>query len=271
MTKGKITILILGGLIIIALLYALIFIPTPSEIKTTETATTTATSTQAVDIGDGNLIEVPEGMTVTPIPSEEAIAQPDLTRPVSVPDFFPEDAAKNVATKIADAIVEVESDPTSFDAWLRLALLRQQIEDFEGTIEIYDYLNVVFPDNFITFLNLGNLYHLRIRDFEKAELNMRKSIEKNSTNPLAYISLHELYRDSYKRETTLAEDILLEGLSVIEEELNLLIALGEYYERQDRVEDAIEVLERAKKEAEAQGDSTTVGRIESSLIDLQSQ
>lgn len=273
MTKGKIAVLVFGGIVIIVLLVVLIVFPAPQEKNTgTDVATTTATSTKTIDVGDGVSLEVPEGITIEKVPASEgtSIERPSLDRPVTIPDYFPEDAAKNAATKIAEAIALIEEDPTSFDHWLQLAVLRYQIEDYEGAIEIYDYLNIVNPENDVAFMNLGNLYHLQLRDFEKAEKNLRQAITNNSTNVLAYTSLYELYRDSYKTDTDLAEQTLLEGLSVMPDELNLLLALGDYYKRQDRIKEAIDVLKRAEAKADSTGDTATRDRVAAEINELES-
>jgi len=253
-------ILIFGAIVIAALLSILLFVPAEEENK--EVITTTATSTDTETSGKIN---------ITPITaSEEATPQPELNRKITIPEYYPDDAAKNVAAKIADAITAVEEDNTSFDRWLTLANLRQQIEDYKGAEEIYIYLNEVVPDNDISFLNLGNLYHLHLRDFEKAEENFRQAITNNVANMYTYASLHELYRYSYKTETTLAEDTLLEGIDVVADDINLLLALGDYYKEKERIADAIDYFTQVKEKAEKQGNKPLVDRMITEIIELQS-
>ena len=222
MTHNKKAILILGAVVVLALLYMFIFIPRGTDRVQNGTTATSTTESDIEIVTVGNIqIEVPEGVTIEKIPIEEVeiTELPELNRPIAIPDFFPPDAAKNVATKISEAIVAVEIDTTSFDNWLRLANLRQQIEDYSGAEEIYIYLNIINPENDIAYLNLGNLYQLHLQEFEKAEANLRKGIENNITNVHAYLSLHELYRYLYKTDTDLAENILLEGIDIVDNDI----------------------------------------------------
>lgn len=220
-------------------------------------------------IGDVS-IELPEGATITniPIENETVVETPNLDRQVIFPSFYNTEAKQIIGQKIEIAISALEEDPTSFGYWLDLGSLRNNIEDYEGAIEIYEYLNIAAPTNSLSFSNLGNIYHLYIKDFEKAEKNLRQAVSNSPSNIHAVRSLYELYRFSYKQETTLAEDTLLQGLEDVSNQIDLIILLATFYKDVGRNTDAQIRYEEAKELATIDGNDSLLLLIEGELNDL---
>lgn len=252
MNKIQISSLIGGAVIIIVLLAVLIIVPKTEDVSIEESENNTSTSTEDVskDVGVGiggaggviEIIDIEEDIVVE-------ISKPNLDRPVTIPDSYPKDAAKLVATKIADAIVEIEKDNTSFQNWLILGNLRNLTEDYEGAKEIYEYLTVVFPNNSISHTNLGNVYHYHLKEYEKAEKSYLLAIKKNPGNENTYRELHALYKNVYKTETTLAVDILVEGLAERPQSTDFMVLLATYYEDVNDQSNQLVYLEKALAEA----------------------
>jgi len=180
MTKGNTIILVAGALIIVVLVLVLIFVPEDSRSDAVVEEIIAISPTTTLEI-----IEVKEGGeeisigTTKPVPSEPGeevpIIEPDLGRTISIPDTFTSEESKNVASNIADAIVAVKADET-FENWFFLASLREEIGDYEGALEIYNYLGRINPEEAFSFRKAGLIYYSELIDFEKAEENFQKSI-----------------------------------------------------------------------------------------------
>lgn len=198
----------------------------------------------------------------------ESILLPDLDRPVVYPDDFPEDAQTIVSEKIEELTNSLKKKPDSFENWLNLALQRKTINDYEAAIEIWEYLGKASPNNSISFTNLGNLYHLHLKDFEKSEINFKTAIRNNPKNIHSYRSLYELYKFSYKKDTGLAEDTLLLGLKNSPHSVDLMIMLAGYYKESGEAEEASGYYNRAIEEAKKLGNDELVLILEKELKGL---
>lgn len=226
---------------------------------------------EIVSIG-GLDIEVEDGSNpvIKDIPIENSvdIEAPDLNRSVVFPDFFPEETRNAITVTISGLAGKLKEDPSSFENWLELSLQRKLINDYMGTRDIWEYLNVVFPTNNISFANLGNLYHLELRDFQRSEENFVRAITNNPTSFHAYRGLHELYAYSYKQNTTAAADILKEGLERMPDNTDILLLLAGYYKNKNDVQNAKTYFELALSEAEKQGNINLADLITTDLENL---
>lgn len=209
-------------------------------------------TTQTVDIG-GVSLDLPDGAVITPIPIETTIKAPELVREISLPDFYTEEAEKIMMAKIESAVADIE-DGANLGEWLTLANLRSNIEDYGGAEEIYIYLNKVFPTNSISFVNLGNLYHLYIKDYLKAEENLKKAVENSPSNLHNIRSLYELYLYSYKQDTDLAKNTLITALELDPKNIDIMVLLADYYRDNEDGENAKSYYRQAINEAKDRGD-----------------
>lgn len=265
-------ILILTGLILGGILFLYL---TREEVQDVSESTITdqngdPSSTTTVETEGGTVSDDPARLPIQPITLEEgqAITEPILDRVIIIPDFYPENAALSMRDKITFAREDIQNDSSLFEHWLELGNLYNDIHDFEGAVEIYEFLNKASPTNSITFVNAGNLYHLHLKDFPKAEVNFRQAIINNPTNEIAYSSFHELYKYSYKQNSTLAVDILQEGLLALPENVNFILGLATYYRDIKDTENARMYYTQAKEIAEDTGNSQLKDLIDTELQDL---
>ncbi|MEK7628600.1 MAG: hypothetical protein AAB421_04275 [Patescibacteria group bacterium] len=177
------------------------------------------------------------GASFTPKIENADIVAPKVPRKLVFPDYMQKDARKKVTdniNKLADAI---HANPEEVSSWLDLALQYKVIDDFEGARETWEYLVAAAPKNAVSIYNLGYLYHFSLKDFPKAEEYFKKAIEIDPVQELYYMALHELYRYSYKQNTTLAVDTLLAGIKQSPKSINLPLALAAYYrdDKKDKV------------------------------------
>lgn len=215
---------------------------------------------------DGIAVSRPGELAIGGIPT---VGQdvPDLNREVVIPDYYPSEAANILRSKIEKMVEAVKAENT-FGNWLDLGNVRGQIDDYEGAREIYEYLNTVVPTNSLSFTNLGSLYHLQLRDFQKSEESFRQAITNDPTKVIPYINFHELYKFSYKQDTALAPDILKEGLVNLPNHIDLLTLLGAYYRDTDDIESARKYFGLAQKQADVLGNIDLSTRLLEELKNL---
>lgn len=125
----------------------------------------------------------------------------------------------------------VKENPDYLFGWLQVGFYKQVIGDFEGAREAWEYAGLIRPGNSVSFANLGELYWKYLPDFPKSEKNFRISINNKPDDAATYISLSEMYSYSYKEKTDLADDVLLGGIAVNPDDINLLKSLAALYQR----------------------------------------
>ncbi len=193
---------------------------------------------------------------------------PSLDRSFTIPASFPADAVQIMRSNINEVVGRLKEDRKDISEWISLAVLLKTIDDYLGAAEIWEFLGRELPTNTVTFANLGSLYHLHLKDYPKSELNFRKAIENNRTNPALYLGLHELYKYSYKTETGLAQDVLKEGLQHITDNTDLLITSARFAHERGEIDQAVVYYTRARDVAEESGNSKLVGQIDRDLVPL---
>lgn len=188
--------------------------------------------------------------SVEDIEIKQELIYPDIKQDLSFPDTFSEEAREIIQNNILTLASQLKTNPTSFNDWLDLATQYKIIEDYENAREIWEFLNIAFPGNSVSFTNLGNLYHYYLKDFPKAEQNLYLAIENDKTNTSSYIGLHELYKYSYKQDTDLVTAVLFEGLMKNPNDTNLLVTLANYYKEKGDTTNARKYYKQARDEAE---------------------
>jgi tetratricopeptide (TPR) repeat protein len=142
-------------------------------------------------------------------------------------------ASDQTKKRIAEITAELQSQPNDLDNWLELGVLYKSAKDYEGARLVWEYASLIRPKNTSSFANLGDLYHFYLKDYVKAEYNLKKMIENDPKMTEGYVRLFDLYSISYKTETTLAADILKKGIEVNPKDVGLMITLGDYYKQKE--------------------------------------
>lgn len=166
---------------------------------------------------------------------------PEEVRPV--PDevkLFSDSQKKDIYNSIRDYGKSVRENPDFFDSWIQLGLLKKTIGDYEGTRDAWEYASVIRPLNSLSFRNLGELYWRYLRLYTQAEANFKISIKHDPHDPGTYVSLSDVYFYSLKEKSHLADDILLQGLAVNPQSMDLTKALARLYEKSGQYANAIE-------------------------------
>lgn len=146
--------------------------------------------------------------------------------------LFTEDQKSKLYAEIENYADAVKKDPNFFNGWIQGGLLKKVIGDFEGARDMWEYANIIRPQNATSFANLGELYWRYLANFPKSEANFRTAIKNKPSDLMTYISLSDLYFYSYAAKAHLADDVLLEGMARNPTDVNLMKALASLYERQ---------------------------------------
>ena len=183
-------------------------------------------------------IVAPSGVVYTGRDPEEVRPVPEEVK------LFSEDQKHNIYRAIGNHGAAVKENPDYFNGWLQLGLLKKVIGDYIGARDAWEYAGVIRPQNSISFSNLGELYWRYLPDFPRAEQNFRIAVANNPMDVMIYISWSDLYRYSYGEKFNLADDVLIQGLAVSPDHVDLLKTLARVYEAQKDYARAIETWER---------------------------
>lgn len=167
-------------------------------------------------------------------PTEELHPSPDEVK------LFSESDKQDLYRSLQNFGKTVKENPSFFNGWIQLGLLKKTIGDFEGARDALEYASLIRPENSVSFANLGELYWRYLRVYTQAEINFKTSIKNDPSDPGTYVSLSELYFYSLKEKSDLADDILLQGLIVNPQSMDITKALARLYEKSGQYAQAIE-------------------------------
>ena len=195
-----------------------------------------------------------------------------LERGVKTSDTFSEEAHSILLDNIEKTRALIRTNPENAEAWLDLAISYKTANDLEGSVKIWKYLEEK-NENSIAIQNLANTYHLDLKEYEMSEKYYIKILGLEPKNTSAYIGFHELYRYSYKQDTSAAIDILYEGLDKVDEsgKTNIFLTLASYYTEKGDRESAISAYKDARSIAIELGNTALVRQIDEGLRFLRSQ
>jgi len=208
--------------------------------------------------------ETTEQLSIT-----ETAVYPDLNRPIIILSEDISSETQYIAEKrITELSSELKETPDLYGTWLELASYRKLIGDYFGAIEIWEFVGEQ-SNGYISYKNLGMLYHYDLPDYALSESYLRKAIKRDNTYIPTYLELHNLYKYSYKEKSDLADDVLFEGLLNNPKNIFLFSTLAEYYTEINDITKAIKYYKEALSEAEKNNDTATANQIQSRLDALQ--
>jgi tetratricopeptide (TPR) repeat protein len=178
-----------------------------------------------VKTSDGTIVKVPAL-------SKEAIAKipkPNLDRTITVTTANTDDATKKqIENIIKQTIAEVKANPYSFDTWIKLGTEFKIAGDYQAAREMWEYVNLVVPTNVASFSNLGDLYQGFLKDYVKAEYNLKKVVQNDPNYIEGYVNLSNLYRYQLKDQAK-AISTLKDGIAKNLKAVDLYLNLASYY------------------------------------------
>lgn len=226
-------------------------------------------TSEALPVSNGG-IQATGDYTIEQIPITQPVGmeQPNLDRPVVFGSNVTPEVKKIITTNITNLIAELKKDGTSTDKWIELGLQRKVAGDFEGAKEVWEYASALSPHNYVSFSNLGDLYAYHLKNYSKAEENLKVSIKNKPDYISGYRALYELYHLMYAEKSNLADDILLEGLLKNPKSTDLMILLAQYYKETGNKDNARTYYQKALTEARVQGNTSLAALIEQEIGNL---
>lgn len=139
-----------------------------------------------------------------------------------------------------------KEDPEDAEFWIGLGNLYGVAENYQKASQAYVRAGEIAPFNTISFANLAHLYEKEIQDYSQAEKYYEQAIKNNQDDAWLFIDFAKMYK--YKLNNKESEEkILLQGVELNPNSPDLLFALSRFYEKDDKIEEAIKYLERAVK------------------------
>lgn len=193
---------------------------------------------------------------------------PPLDREIQVSENTPEEVRAALRSKVAEDQAILKQTPYDGNVWMDLALRYHSGNDFDGAREIWEFIVSQPPANVTALGNLGRLYHFELKDFPKAESYFLQAIEANPARPEAYYELFDLYRYSYKKDTSSAVDIMKDALVQFPDDSGIPSGLGVYYRDAGNKVLARTYFEKALTIARAQNNMSAVQSLTQELSNL---
>ncbi len=177
---------------------------------------------------------------------------PDLDRPFTPAERYPESIRQESINRVNAAIAELRENPELVSRWLEVAVYRKGADDYEGAEEIWRYMTRKWPEDATAYGNLANLYQDELNKPEKAARYWKKylKVAPQGYDVAGYRALHDLYRTKLADRES-AKNILLEGLAKYPENTDLLIPLAVFERDGGSKEEAVNYFTEAKKVADS--------------------
>lgn len=177
----------------------------------------------------------------------KALAEKIIASPIVIKAQLSDSLKKQATDKLNETISAIRENYDYPNAWYDLGAYRKLIGDYDGAIDAWSFIGLIRPNDYIIYNNLGDLYSFVLKDYAKGESNFLKAISNNPANINGYTQLATLYEYAYKEKSAQAESILLLGIKSNPKDVGLKITLAQYYERNNRIADALKYFEEAAK------------------------
>ena len=189
---------------------------------------------------------------------------PDLNLPVVNYSNIDDAAFKIASQSIGILVADIKKDPRNEDSWLNLGIFRKMLGDYSVSVGILNYVVALWPNDYVVYNNLADLYQFYIKNYPLAEKNWLKVVELNPIYIDAYTNLYPLYSDpNYKDKQSLARPILLKGLENNPKSIQLMMYLARHYKNLGDKNMATVYYNKAISEAKAQNNDQVASSIQS--------
>ncbi|MBI4433291.1 tetratricopeptide repeat protein [Candidatus Uhrbacteria bacterium] len=155
-----------------------------------------------------------------------------------VPTNLAPERQREVTDQIAKSEAAIRANPSDFNAYVELALAKEELGDRDGAAETYRTMNQRFPGNYLSFQNLGQLYE----DAGKYDLAAEQYLLAINNAPRIahlYRKIVNLYTYQLKDRASDLPRILQKGLGVTPGSIDLMAMLAVYYRDHGQPEEAI--------------------------------
>ncbi|MSU45331.1 MAG: hypothetical protein EXS47_01750 [Candidatus Zambryskibacteria bacterium] len=195
-----------------------------------------------------------------------SVKTPDLNSPIVDHGNLDPAALKVITENIRTMSKNLASNPHDEDLWLRLGIHRKMLRDYEEAVLILNYVVKLWPNDYVPYNNLADLYQSYIKNNELAEKNWLKVIELKADYISAYENLSNLYLTAYPEKKNLALPLLMKGLERNSHSTDLLIIVARYYGALENKEQLSLYYSKAIEEAKLQGNQSLIAALEAELV-----
>ena len=183
--------------------------------------------------------------------SSSSLVPPNLDKKWDISADYSDDVKRVLNVRISDNTDSLKKNSDQFDKWIGLGTLRKTVGDYEEAKNIWEFASNKWPDGFVAFHNLGDLYAGYLKDPKSAEKNFLKVIELDPHYVSDYISLYNLYRRQYGEAGEKTGAILISGFKSNPKSVDLLVAMGTHYKMISDKENSKKYYEMALVEAKS--------------------
>jgi hypothetical protein len=227
------------------------------------TSTTTA-------IGSPDLSQYPAGsviipgtntVIVPPQPHQTSLPEPSLTLSTGDTSGMDPVFITSVEAQMKVTTGNLVKKNTSFNDWIALGLERKLLNDYINAAVDWEYASALYPQNTVSFGNLGDLYFNFIKDNAKAETNYVTAIKNNPADTQYYTDLQAVY--FAQGNTSQGIDIVKQGVAKNPEAVDLYINLARYYAAQHATALAKTYYDQAIEAASKAGEGSIAASLQS--------
>jgi len=124
---------------------------------------------------------------------------------------MPKDVLDRIRENYEKAQEKLEKNPYDYEANMQKAAALYALKEYGKAEIIYKKLSELYPDKYLPFKSLGDVYTQEKR-YKEAEAYYLKAIEKNPYNPQNYESLADIYRYHLKGDRLKIEKFYQNGI-----------------------------------------------------------
>jgi tetratricopeptide (TPR) repeat protein len=222
---------------------------------------TTTSSMYGVNVaGNGTITQVvPLDVPVKLPPA------PILDRLADPKNSLSSEAREIVRARIKALVTDLKKDTKDVNNWIFLGAEWKALGDFAYARDVWEYAKAINPSYYLSYNNLGDLYHYYLKDFKKSEENWKKSFELKPDHIMGYYELAKLYEYSLKEKSSEIPKVLSAGIAKNPKAVDLAVDLARYYRDIGNTEEATSAYERAIKIAQEIGNQTLAGILKEEL------
>ena len=164
-------------------------------------------------------------------------------------NLYPKELIDGQTDRLKTAVKWLSDQPDSSPYWIEIGVIKKNFDNYIGVRDAWEYAKIIDSNNPIHYFNLGNLYAAYLKDIPKAEQNYLMAVQLEPNNEYTHLGLADFYKDFYKEKSDQIDDVLLNGLSHLPKNPNLILNLAFYYRDSGRLALAIENIEKFLKVA----------------------
>jgi len=160
-----------------------------------DAVTPLSSATTTTETLNNDLSVIESGENIATEASLPTMPIPDLDREVRPPEAMQKDIADALVRQVAEIITSLKRNPDDIAGWSDLGMVRKSLGDYEGTRQAWEYAAALRPNDYLAFVNLGDLYGYYLKDNAQAEKNFKHAIVNDPTRVYLYFKTYEFYRD----------------------------------------------------------------------------